>query len=115
MDNKEKTIFDICEKIVSNRKQLIRLWKEVDHIKEHGVEPDVAQKFLSPAQDSLTIGQAVTIALNFPSWITRNKRRLEQMPESPERNVLEQEFAARSAALELVKSLRDQEYEQPTT
>jgi hypothetical protein len=105
MDN-----FEICKKIAMNRKRIIRLWDDVDYIVKNGAESMTSTKFLCPAPDSLTIGQAVAIALNFPPWLSRNKKKLEKMEEGPEKEALQKEINSRTAALEMIKKLRDDSY-----
>jgi hypothetical protein len=106
MDNR-KRIQDLASFIVTSRKKQIQIWKEIDHYESTGAELVKDEPHLEPAYADITIGMAVQMCLTYPSWLTKNKRKLATLEEGLPREELKQRIAARANTLNYLKSLKE--------
>jgi hypothetical protein len=107
MVKNSERLLALARNIVESRKAQIAIWTEIDHYENTGALLVKDEKHLEPADADITMGMAVRICLTYPSWLTKNKRKLSTMKDSVKKTELKQRVAKRETTLNYLKSLKE--------
>lgn len=91
--------------IVSNAKQITKLWQQINHYQKYGAAMQ-DQKVFKRAVEDMSIGEIITACLNLPSYLTKAKKRLSQMPDGPDKLKLSLDVAIKQRELDEIKAMR---------
>lgn len=91
--------------IVSNAKQITKLWQKINHFQKYGAAMQDQVVFKRAVED-MSIGEIITACLNLPSYLTKAKRRLAAMPDGPDKIKLAQDIAIKERELSDIKAMR---------
>lgn len=107
MDNTPNKLLDLAKQVVAKRKRSIAIWRDIDYYETHGIERSLDEKILEPINEDITLGRAIHICLTYPSWLSKNERKLAKMEDSLKKEELAAAIQARRATFNYVKSLKD--------
>jgi len=80
-------------------------WEKIDHYNEYG--SIMADKVVLHRNVSdLSLGEIVTACFTLPPFITKGRKKLELMPDGPEKIKLETDLLVKESELAAIKNLR---------
>ena len=107
MDNTANRLLDLAKQLVEKRKRSIAIWRDIDYYQTHGIERPQDEPILEPAQAEITMGKAIHICLTYPSWLSKNERKVKTMQDGEKKEQLASAIQARRTTFYYVKSLKD--------
>jgi hypothetical protein len=96
-------------KIVQNMRRVAFIWKELDYYTLHGREAPDKKLTLQRQINEMTIKEILILYDNLPPLISRWNKKIETMPEGPEKDNLKMNLELKKSELKAIKALKEAE------
>jgi hypothetical protein len=106
-DKKKYLIEMYAGKVVSNMKRITAIWSKLDYYTEHGIEEPQHDSTLEQQIEDLSIGEILQLYDNLPPLISRWKKKIKELPEGKEKEVLKKNLELKENELARIKKLKD--------
>ena len=108
MQDKDKYILKTAaSEIVIRMKRLTAIWEELDYFTAHGVVKPDKNLTLQQQIEEMDIGEVLRLYDNLPPLICKWKKKLDKMPEGPQKESMKINLALKESELEAIKSLKN--------
>lgn len=96
-------------KIAQNMKRVAFIWKELDYYTAHGREAPDKKQTLQRQINEMSIKEILILYDNLPPLISRWNKKLENMPDGPEKDNLKMNLELKKSELKAIKELKEVE------